>query len=95
VYLTTFTSLHALFERLPTDLDLSDGAKDALQKLLFEPTYEGLPETMRLRRAEALVVVAKVRSCRWVGEMVREEIVGEGVERSAVVRGVLGSVERE
>jgi proteasome component ECM29 len=94
VHLTTFTALHALFERLPADVPLADPkAKEALEKLLFEPTYEGLPEAMRMKRAEALVVIAKVQSCKWVVERVRPEI--EGGERSPVVRGVLGKVGKE
>ena len=48
---------------------------------------------MRLKRAEALVVVARVGGCGWVGEMVRGEV--EGGERSVVVRGVLGRVGKE
>jgi proteasome component ECM29 len=64
-----------------------------LGKLLFEPTYEGLPEAMRMKRAEALVVITKVESCKWVVERVRPEV--EGGERSGVVRGVLARVGKE
>lgn len=45
-----------------------------------------------MKRAEALVVVAKTRGCEWVGEKVRGEIEGE---RSGGVRGVLGKVGKE
>lgn len=94
MHLTAFTSLHALFKRLPADLPLTDAkAKDALGKLLFEPTYEGLPEAMRMKRAEALVVIANVQSCRWVVERLGAEV--EGGERSPVVRGVLTKVGKE
>jgi proteasome component ECM29 len=67
-------------------------ARDALEKLLLEPTYEGLPEAMRVKRAEALVVVARVKGCEWVGESVEKEVDGE---RSPVVRGVLAKVGKE
>jgi proteasome component ECM29 len=64
--------------------------KEPLEKLLFDATFEGLPEAMRMKRAEALVVIGKVKGCEWVVEKVRSEV--EGGERSAVVRGVLGKV---
>lgn len=43
-----------------------------------------------MKRADALVQVAKVKSCDWVIDKVKPEI--EGAERSAVVRGSLGKV---
>ncbi|KAF2109064.1 major component of the proteasome [Lophiotrema nucula] len=91
VHLTTFTSLQSLFERLPSDLLITDTkAKEALEKLMFNATFEGLPEAMRAKRAEALVVIGKVKSCGWVGEKVKPE--AEGTERSATVRAILAKV---
>lgn len=89
-----FTSIQSLFERLPADTPLDDGqAKNNLEKLLFDPTFEGLPEAMRMKRAEALVEIGKVKSCVWIVEKVRAEV--EGGERSALVRGVLGKIGKE
>ncbi|KAL1595663.1 proteasome component M29 [Paraconiothyrium brasiliense] len=93
IHVTTFTSLQALFERLPTDVMVNDQAKEALEKLLFDPSFEGLPEAMRMKRAEALVIVAKVGGCGWVGGKVKPEV--GGGERSAVVRGVLAKVGKQ
>ncbi|KAF1996134.1 ARM repeat-containing protein [Amniculicola lignicola CBS 123094] len=91
VYLTTFTSLQSLFGRLPTETTLSDAAaKTALEKLLFDPTFEGLPEAMRMKRAEALVTISKVNGFEWIVEKVQPEVAGG--ERSVGVRGVLGNV---
>ncbi|KAF2015929.1 ARM repeat-containing protein [Aaosphaeria arxii CBS 175.79] len=88
IHLKTFTSLLSLFERVPADLPLSDAkAKEALEKVLFDPTFEGLPEAMRLKRAEALVAIAKVKQCAWVVEKLKPEV--GGGERSAAVRNVL------
>ncbi|KAJ4344658.1 proteasome component M29 [Didymosphaeria variabile] len=93
IHLKTFTSLQALFERLPSDITVNEEAKEALEKLLFDPSFEGLPEAMRVKRAEALIVVAKVGGCRWVADKVKPEV--DGGERSAVVRGVLAKVGKE
>lgn len=94
VHLATFNALKALFERLPPDLPLGDAeVNEGLEKLLFDPGFEGLPEAMRMKRAEALVEVARVRDCAWVVERVGGEV--ERRERSAVVRGVLGRVGKE
>lgn len=91
VHLTTFNEVKGLFERLPTGLDLQDTvAKTALEKILFDATFEGLPEAMRMRRAEALVAVGKVGGCGWVVERVAPEV--EGSERSVGVRNVLAKV---
>ena len=91
VHLKTFTSLHSLFERVPTDLILADPQiKTALEKLLFDTTFEGLPEAMRMKRADALVAVGKIKDCGWILEKVKSEV--EGGERSAVVRSVLAKV---
>lgn len=64
--------------------------KTALEKLLFDTSFEGLPEAMRMKRADALVAVGKSKDCGWVAEKVRPEV--EGGERSAFVRGVLAKV---
>ncbi|KAF2265666.1 major component of the proteasome [Lojkania enalia] len=91
IHLTTFKSLQSLFDRIPKDAPLADPrVKSALEKLLFDPSFEGLPEAMRLKRAEALLVVGKSKDCVWVAERVTPEV--EGAERSAVVRGVLAKV---
>lgn len=91
MHLTTFTSLKDLFESLPADQPFKEqGIKQALEKILFDTSFEGLPEAMRMKRAEALVAVGKVKECEWVVEKVRPEF--EGGERSAFVRGVLGKV---
>lgn len=105
MHLTTFTSLHALFSRLAkttSSADISrllanDGkAKDNLEKLLFDASFEGLPEAMRMKRAEAMVEIAKSGGgagggeWAWLVEKVRPEV--EGSERSVGVRGVLGKV---
>lgn len=90
IHLTTFTSLNELFERLHTSTAIDTRSKEALEKLLFDPSFEGLPEAMRMKRAEALVVIAKVTGCEWVSEKVKPEV--EGGERSPVVRGVLAKV---
>jgi proteasome component ECM29 len=68
-------------------------AKSTLEKILFEPTYEGLPEAMRLKRAEALVAVGKVQGCEWVAEKARPE--AEGTERSVAVREILAKIGKE
>jgi proteasome component ECM29 len=91
VHLTTFTAISSLFEHTPEDLSLeSDKVRNTLEKILFEPTYEGLPEAMRLKRAEALVAVGGVRGCEWVTEKVRPEI--GSTERSAAVKKVLAKI---
>jgi proteasome component ECM29 len=89
VHLATFTSLHSLFDRVPSDLPLQDAkVKEALEKLLFDATFEGLPEAMRQKRAEALVAIGKVKELSvWVAE--RAKVEAEGGERSAGVRAVL------
>ena len=80
-----------MFEHVPDGLSLGDSkAKAALEKILFEPTYEGLPEAMRMKRAEALVAVGKIKGCEWVAEKVRPEI--EGTERSPAVKGILAKI---
>lgn len=88
IHLTTFNSLQSLFLAASSDLSLTlnPEAQTAFEKILFDPTYEGLPEAMRLKRAEALVAIGKIKGCEWVGERVTEEMNGE---RSAVVKGVL------
>jgi proteasome component ECM29 len=93
VHLTTFRSVQAVFERLPTDLVLDAKAKELLEKILFDSTYEGLPEAMRVKRAEALIKVAKVDSCKWIVDSVKPQV--EGAERSPVVRGILAKVGKE
>ncbi|KAF1965015.1 ARM repeat-containing protein [Bimuria novae-zelandiae CBS 107.79] len=90
VHLAIFTSLHDLFDRLPAATAVDGKAIQALEKLLFDPSFEGLPEAMRMKRAEALVVIAKMGGCEWVVEKVRPE--AEGGERSSGVRGVLAKV---
>jgi proteasome component ECM29 len=91
VHLMTFTSISSVFEHAPEGLSLGDTqAKTALEKILFEPTYEGLPEAMRLKRAEALVAVARIHGCEWVAEKARPEM--EGTERSAAVKGILAQI---
>jgi len=94
VYLQTFTSVQALFERFPAGISVSDPkTKQALENLFFDPSYEGLSEAMRMKRAEALVAVSKVSGCEWVVERVRVEV--EGGERSPVVRAVLAKAGKE
>jgi proteasome component ECM29 len=94
VHLKTFTSLTSLFDPVPADLEITDAqAKTALEKILFDPSFEGLPEAMRVKRAEALVAVGKLKGCGWVAEKVKPEV--EGGERSALVRGVLAKVGKE
>jgi proteasome component ECM29 len=61
-----------------------------LEKLLFDVSFEGLPEAMRMKRAEALVDVAKVGGCGWIIDRAKPEV--EGGERSPGVRSVLGKV---
>jgi proteasome component ECM29 len=90
VHLTTFTSLHTLFESMSTDITIEAKGKEALEKLLFDPSFEGLPEAMRTKRAETLVVASKIGGCEWISEKVKPEV--EGGERSPVVRGVLAKV---
>ncbi|KAF2280667.1 ARM repeat-containing protein [Westerdykella ornata] len=88
IHLTTFTSLHALFLAAASDLSLAiePEAKAAFEKILFDPTYEGLPETMRVTRAQALIAIGRIRGCKWAAERAAEEMNGE---RSLVVKGVL------
>lgn len=69
---------------------MDDKAKGALEKLMFDPSFEGLPEAMRSKRAEALVVIARVNGCSWVADKVKPE--ADGAERSPVVRGILAKV---
>lgn len=90
IHLTTFTSLHALFERLPAGTTIEEKAKVTLEKLLFDPSFEGLPEAMRTKRAEALVSLSKLEGCEWVSDRVKPEV--DGGERSAVVRGLLSKI---
>lgn len=91
IHLATFTSLQSLFERLPLDTPLSDAkAKDALQALLFDPSFEGLPEAMRVKRAEALVNIAKFKDCGSILTAVKSE--ADGGERSPAVRSILAKV---
>lgn len=90
IHLKTFTALHALFGRLPGGVVVEDGAKQDLETLLFDAGFEGLPEAMRVKRAEAISVVAGAKGCGWVVEKVRPEV--EGGERSPVVRGMLAKV---
>lgn len=76
---------------MPPELSITDPqAKGALEKSLFDPSFEGLPEAMRMKRADALVSVSKVTGCKWVSEKVKPEI--EGMERSASVRTTLAKV---
>ena len=94
IHIKTFTTIQALFSRLPSETSFDDPEiKKSLESLFFDPRYEGLPEAMRLKRAEALVAVTKVKGCEWVVEKVKPEV--EGGERSAVVRGVLSKVGKE
>ncbi|CAI6341703.1 unnamed protein product [Periconia digitata] len=99
VHLATFTSLHALFARLSAQATAAEGnktvsvgddvkAKESLEKLLFDASFEGLPEAMRMKRAEAIVETSKVDGCGWLVEKVKPEM--DGGERSAGVRAVLG-----
>lgn len=90
IHLATFISLHALFERLPAGIMIEEKAKVAPEKLFFDPSFEGLPEAMRMKRAEALVSLSKLGGCEWVVEKVNPEV--EGGERSIVVRGVLSKI---
>lgn len=60
--------------------------------MLFDPSFEGLPEAIRMKRAEALVAIGKVKGCDWVVEKVKPEV--GGAERSAVVRAILAKVGR-
>jgi proteasome component ECM29 len=90
VNLTTFNSLQGLFERVPADITSGLDEKATLEKLLFDQTFEGLPEAMRQKRAEALVALAKIKGTEWVVERIRPEI--EGGERSPQVRGTLEKV---
>jgi proteasome component ECM29 len=91
VHLTTFTSIKDLFEGLSAEQPLKEEEiRQALEKILFQTSFEGLPEAMRMKRAEALVTVGQVNECGWIVEKVRPE--AEGAERSAFVRGVLGKV---
>ncbi|KAF2730427.1 ARM repeat-containing protein [Polyplosphaeria fusca] len=91
IHLATFTSLQSLFERLPSDTQFSGPeAEDALKALLFDSSFEGLPEAMRLKRAEALVAIAKAKHCSWIIEAVKAE--AEGGERSPAVRNILVKV---
>ena len=57
---------------------------------MFEPRFEGLPEAMRMKRAEALVAVGRVRGCEWILEKIKPEV--DGGERSALVRNMLAKV---
>lgn len=92
IRLTTFTSIQSFFEHVPADLSLENAqAKATLEKLLFNPSFEGLPEAMRMKRAEALAAVAKVKGCQWIIEMVKAEVCG-GREKSSGVRSVLATV---
>jgi proteasome component ECM29 len=93
IHLKTFTSLHSLFERLPTETSIDEKAKGALEKLMFDPSFEGLPEAMRMKRAEALVVVGKASGSGWVAEKVKAEV--DGGERSPVVRAVLAKIGKQ
>lgn len=94
VHLATFNAVKLLFERLPTDLPvLEPKAKEALEGVLFDVSFEGLPEAMRMKRAEALVAVGKAKEYGWVIERVKPEV--EGAERSAGVRAVLAKVGKE
>jgi proteasome component ECM29 len=93
IHLKTFTSLQSLFERLPTDIAISTQAKEALEKLMFDPSFEGFPEAMRLKRAEALTAVGSASGCGWIAEKVKAEV--DGGERSPVVRAVLAKVGKE
>ena len=94
VRLKTFTTLQTLFENIPDDVVLAKPeVKNGLERLLFDATFEGLPEAMRVKRAEALVTIAKVKGCTWIADKVRPEV--EGVESSPVVRGVLAKVGKE
>ncbi|KAL5384824.1 hypothetical protein PMIN06_010167 [Paraphaeosphaeria minitans] len=93
IHLKTFTALHALFERLPSGTAVTEKAKEDLEKLMFDARFEGLPEAMRMKRAEALVAIAKVGGCGWIVDKVKPEV--EGGERSPVVRGVLAKVGKE
>lgn len=93
VHVTTFSSLHTLFEHMPSNLTLNEDAKVALDKLLFNAGFEGLPEAMRMKRAEAIVVICRATSCMWIVEKVRPEV--EGAERAALVRAVLAKAGKE
>ncbi|ORY12152.1 proteasome stabiliser-domain-containing protein [Clohesyomyces aquaticus] len=93
-HLTSFTSLAALFAKVPKDTKLDKAeAKSALEKILFDPSFEGLPEVMRIKRVEALIEIGKVADCGWVVDMVKPEV--EGKERSKGVRDVLAKVGKE
>lgn len=94
VHLTTFNAVISLFERLPTDLPvLEPKTKEVLEGLLFDVSFEGLPEAMRMKRADALVAVGKVKGFQWIAEKVKPEV--EGSERSAGVRAVLAKAGKE
>jgi proteasome component ECM29 len=91
IHLQTFKSLKSMFDRVPAVTDLSNGdIKTSLETLLFDASFEGLPEAMRTKRAETLVAIAKVNGCKWVVEKVKPEV--DGGERSSVVRGTLAKV---
>ncbi|KAF2749465.1 ARM repeat-containing protein [Sporormia fimetaria CBS 119925] len=94
VHLATFTAVGELFERVYRHgVVIWEKAKAALEKIFFDPSFEGLPEAMRMKRGEALVKVSKCVGCEWVVERVKPEV--EGGERSPVVRGVLGKIEKQ
>ncbi|KAK7521973.1 proteasome stabiliser-domain-containing protein [Phyllosticta citriasiana] len=93
IHVAVFENLCLLFEICGTaDVDKA-ALRDVLQKLLFDPRYEGLSEARRLKRAEAIVSAAKWLGdeSAWVKEMVGRELAG-GSERSGDVKAVLAKV---
>ncbi|KAK7542415.1 proteasome stabiliser-domain-containing protein [Phyllosticta citribraziliensis] len=93
IHVAVFENLGLLVEICgASDIDKS-ALRDVLQKLLFDPRYEGLSEAQRLKRAEAIVKVAKWLGDEgaWVKEMVGREL-GSGTERSGDVKAVLAKV---
>ncbi|OCK83918.1 hypothetical protein K432DRAFT_379061 [Lepidopterella palustris CBS 459.81] len=92
VHLAAFEALKSLFDRLAPDAGLALSSPQlhaSLQKLLFDSRFEGLSEAVRLKRAQAVVSLARCEGAGWARELVRGEVEGRA-EKSAVVRGELG-----
>ncbi|KAK8218585.1 proteasome stabiliser-domain-containing protein [Phyllosticta capitalensis] len=94
IHVAVFDNLPPLFELCASSPVDKVALRDVLKTLLFDPRYEGLSEAQRLKRAEAIVSVAKwlgAEEGAWVRELVQQEL-GSGVERSGDVKKVLSKV---
>lgn len=96
VHLAAFESLKTLFDRLASvpDLELDSPDLDrSLSKLLFDPSFEGLSEAIRLKCAQAIVAVSKIEGVelkeRVESEMAREKspVVRKELEKAGVEKG--------